>query len=245
MARGIAMSVTTDRVNADAAEVAKFSALAHRWWDATSEFKPLHDINPLRIEYIKQFSGGLTGQRVCDVGCGGGLVAEVLSTCGANALGIDLSDKALGVAKLHALETGASVQYRSISAEDLAAELPGQFDGVSCLEMLEHVPDPASIVNAVGTLLKPGGWAVFSTLNRNAKSYAMAVLGAEYILRLLPRGTHEYSKFIKPSELCGFIRAAGLEVVEIKGMAYNPLTGIASLNADPSVNYLIAARKPR
>ncbi len=239
------MSAETISVNADVGELAKFSALAHRWWDPTSEFKPLHDINPLRLGYAEQFSGGLRGQRVCDVGCGGGLMSEAMSLAGASVLGIDLSDKALGVAKLHALESNASVQYRSVSAETLAAEAPGTFDGISCLEMLEHVPDPTSVVKAVGTLLKPNGWAVFSTINRNPKAYLMAVLGAEYILRLLPRGTHEYAKFVKPSELSSMIRAAGLEVIEIKGMAYNPLTGVAKLNADPSVNYLIAARKPR
>jgi 2-polyprenyl-6-hydroxyphenyl methylase / 3-demethylubiquinone-9 3-methyltransferase len=239
------MTTETVSVNADVGELAKFSALAHRWWDPTSEFKPLHDINPLRLAYVEQLSKGLRGQRVCDIGCGGGLMSEAMSLAGASALGIDLSDKALGVAKLHALESGATVQYRSVSAETLASEAPGGFDGITCLEMLEHVPDPASVVKAVGTLLKPNGWAVFSTINRNPKSYVMAVLGAEYVLRLLPRGTHEYAKFIKPSELSTMVRAAGLEVLEIKGMSYNPLTSAAKLGADPSVNYLIAARKLR
>jgi 2-polyprenyl-6-hydroxyphenyl methylase/3-demethylubiquinone-9 3-methyltransferase len=231
-------------LNADHAELAKFSALAHRWWDATSEFKPLHDINPLRLDFANQFSNGLRGQAVCDVGCGGGLMSEGMSTYGATVTGIDLAEKALGVAKLHALETGAKVNYRAISAEALAAESPGAFDGVTCLEMLEHVPDPRAIVCAVGTLLRPGGWAMFSTINRNPKAYVMAIFGAEYVLRLLPRGTHEYAKFITPAELSGFIRAAGLEVVDIKGMAYNPWSGRAQFNNDPSVNYLIAARKP-
>jgi 2-polyprenyl-6-hydroxyphenyl methylase / 3-demethylubiquinone-9 3-methyltransferase len=237
------MNASVIKPNADQAELAKFSALAHQWWDPKSEFKPLHDINPLRVEYAKKFAGNIAGQRVCDVGCGGGLVAEALSTCGANVLGIDLSEKALGVAKLHALETGASVQYRAVAAEALAAEMPGTFDGVTCLEMLEHVPDPAAIVKAVGAMLKPGGWAMFSTINRNPKAYVMAVLGAEYILRLLPRGTHDYQKFITPGELTAHIRAAGLDVVEIKGMSYSPWTGVAKFTNDPSVNYMIAARK--
>ncbi len=229
--------------NADPAELAKFSALAHRWWDATSEFKPLHDINPLRIDYAKKLAGNIVGQKVCDVGCGGGLVSEGLSTCGAVVTGIDLAEKALGVAKLHALETGAKVEYVTTSAEDFAQQRAGIYDGVTCLEMLEHVPDPASVVRAVGALLKPGGWAMFSTINRNPKAYVMAVLGAEYVLRLLPRGTHEYEKFIKPSELSAHIRAAGLTIVEIKGMGYNPFTGVAKFTGDPSVNYMIAARK--
>jgi 2-polyprenyl-6-hydroxyphenyl methylase / 3-demethylubiquinone-9 3-methyltransferase len=237
------MNASVMKPNADQAELAKFSALAHQWWDPKSEFKPLHDINPLRVEYAKKFAGKIAGQRVCDVGCGGGLVAEALSTCGADVLGIDLSEKALGVAKLHALETGASVKYRAVAAEALAVEMPSAFDGVTCLEMLEHVPDAASIVKAVGTMLKPGGWAMFSTINRNPKAYVMAVLGAEYILRLLPRGTHDYQKFITPSELTAHIRAAGLEVVEIKGMGYNPWTSVAKFTNDPSVNYMIAARK--
>jgi 2-polyprenyl-6-hydroxyphenyl methylase / 3-demethylubiquinone-9 3-methyltransferase len=169
--------------NADPAELAKFSALASRWWDPTSEFKPLHDINPLRAEFVKSFAGGLQGKRVCDVGCGGGLMSEAMSAYGANVVGIDLADKALGVAKLHALESGASVDYRRESAEDLAAQMPGAFDGVTCLEMLEHVPDPRSVVAAVGTLVRPGGFAVFSTINRNPKAYVMAILGAEYVLR--------------------------------------------------------------
>ena len=228
--------------NVDQSEIDKFSALAHRWWDPTSEFKPLHAINPLRLGWIESVSS-LTGKKVLDVGCGGGILAESLSKAGGIVTGIDLSNKALKVAELHQLESNTSVQYRSISAEDLAKEEPEQYDVVTCMEMLEHVPDPSSVVQACATLCKPGGRIFFSTLNRNPKSYLFAIIGAEYVLRLLPKGTHEYDKFIKPSELAGFTRQAGLELLEIKGMTYNPLTQIYRLGSDTDVNYMIATRK--
>jgi len=228
--------------NVDQSEIDKFSALAHRWWDPTSEFKPLHAINPLRLGWIESVTS-LTGKKVLDVGCGGGILAESLSKAGGIVTGIDLSNKALKVAELHQLESNTSVQYRSISAEDLAKKEPEQYDVVTCMEMLEHVPDPSSVVQACATLCKPGGRIFFSTLNRNPKSYLFAIIGAEYVLRLLPKGTHEYDKFIKPSELAGFTRQAGLELLEIKGMTYNPLTQIYRLGSDTDVNYMIATRK--
>jgi len=228
--------------NVDQSEIDKFSALAHRWWDPTSEFKPLHAINPLRLGWIESITS-LAGKKVLDVGCGGGILAESLSKAGGIVTGIDLSNKALKVAELHQLESNTSVQYRSISAEDLAKEEPEQYDVVTCMEMLEHVPDPSSVVQACATLCKPGGSIFFSTLNRNPKSYLFAIIGAEYVLRLLPKGTHEYDKFIKPSELAGFTRQAGLELLEIKGMTYNPLTQIYRLGSDTDVNYMIATRK--
>ena len=228
--------------NVDQSEIDKFSALAHRWWDPTSEFKPLHAINPLRLGWIESVTS-LTGKKVLDVGCGGGILAESLSKAGGIVTGIDLSNKALKVAELHQLESNTSVQYRSISAEDLAKEEPEQYDVVTCMEMLEHVPDPSSVVQACATLCKPGGRIFFSTLNRNPKSYLFAIIGAEYVLRLLPKGTHEYDKFIKPSELASFTRQAGLELLEIKGMTYNPLTQIYRLGSDTDVNYMIASRK--
>jgi len=228
--------------NVDQSEIDKFSALAHRWWDPTSEFKPLHAINPLRLGWIESVTS-LTGKKVLDVGCGGGILAESLSKAGGIVTGIDLSNKALKVAELHQLESNTSVQYRSISAEDLAKEEPEQYDVVTCMEMLEHVPDPSSVVQACATLSKPGGSIFFSTLNRNPKSYLFAIIGAEYVLRLLPKGTHEYDKFIKPSELAGFTRQAGLELLEIKGMTYNLLTQIYRLGSDTDVNYMIATRK--
>ncbi len=228
--------------NVDQSEIDKFSALAHRWWDPTSEFKPLHAINPLRLGWIESITS-LAGKKVLDVGCGGGILAESLSKAGGIVTGIDLSNKALKVAELHQLESNTSVQYRSISAEDLAKEEPKQYDVVTCMEMLEHVPDPSSVVQACATLCKPGGSIFFSTLNRNPKSYLFAIIGAEYILKLLPKGTHEYDKFIKPSELAGFTRQAGLELLEIKGMTYNPLTQIYRLGSDTDVNYMIATRK--
>ena len=228
--------------NVDQSEIDKFSALAHRWWDPTSEFKPLHAINPLRLGWIESITS-LAGKKVLDVGCGGGILAESLSKAGGIVTGIDLSVKALKVAELHQLESNTSVKYRSISAEDLAKEEPEQYDVVTCMEMLEHVPDPSSVVQACATLCKPGGRIFFSTLNRNPKSYLFAIIGAEYVLRLLPKGTHEYDKFIKPSELAGFTRQAGLELLEIKGMTYNPLTQIYRLGSDTDVNYMIATRK--
>ena len=228
--------------NVDQSEIDKFSALAHRWWDPTSEFKPLHAINPLRLGWIESITS-LAGKKVLDVGCGGGILAESLSKAGGIVTGIDLSNKALKVAELHQLESNTSVQYRSISAEDLAKQEPENYDVVTCMEMLEHVPDASSVVQACATLCKPGGSIFFSTLNRNPKSYLFAIIGAEYILKLLPKGTHEYDKFIKPSELAGFTRQAGLELLEIKGMTYNPLTQIYRLGSDTDVNYMIATRK--
>jgi 2-polyprenyl-6-hydroxyphenyl methylase/3-demethylubiquinone-9 3-methyltransferase len=229
-------------MNVDQSEIAKFSALAHRWWDPNSEFKPLHAINPLRLSWIKSYVN-LDGKKVVDIGCGGGILAESIAQSGADTTGIDLSEKALKVAQLHALEVGANLTYRAISAEDLAKEHAGQYDVVTCMEMLEHVPNPASVVQACADLCKPGGIIFFSTLNRNPKSYLFAIIGAEYILRLLPKGTHEYAKFIKPSELAAYTRAAGLEMLGIKGLGYNPITQVYSLNEDVDVNYMIAVRK--
>jgi len=229
-------------MNVDQSEIAKFSALAHRWWDPNSEFKPLHAINPLRLSWMKSFVN-FEGKKVVDIGCGGGILAESIAQSGADTTGIDLSEKALKVAELHALEVGANLTYRAISAEDLAQEQPEQYDVVTCMEMLEHVPDPASVVRACAALCKPGGTLFFSTLNRNPKSYLFAIIGAEYILRLLPKGTHEYAKFIKPSELVHFTRAADLEMLGMKGLGYNPITQVYSLNDDVDVNYMIAVRK--
>lgn len=229
-------------LNADPGELAKFSALAHRWWDPNSEFKPLHEINPLRLDWIEQ-SAGLAGKRILDVGCGGGLLSEGMAARGANVTGIDLSEKALGVARLHLLESGQQVEYCHISAEHMAEERAQQFDLVTCLEMLEHVPDPASIVNACARLVKPGGQVFFSTLNRNPKAYLLAVIGAEYILGMLPKGTHDYAKFIRPSELTRWCKQSGLEPEELIGMSYNPLTRKYALVADTGVNYLVRCRK--
>jgi 2-polyprenyl-6-hydroxyphenyl methylase/3-demethylubiquinone-9 3-methyltransferase len=228
--------------NVDAAEIQKFSELAHRWWDPNSEFRPLHEINPLRLKWIDGMAA-IIGKKVLDIGCGGGILAEAMAGLGAEVTGIDLSEKALKVARLHLLESGQKVDYRLIAAEDLAAEMAQQFDVVTCMEMLEHVPDPASIVAACARLVKPGGWVFFSTLNRNAKSYLLAVIGGEYILKLLPRGTHDYAKFIQPAELARMAREAGLEVTELIGMGYNPLTKIYRLQADTDVNYLVATRR--
>ncbi len=238
------MTLMTDNaVNADPAELAKFSDLAHRWWDPESEFRPLHQINPLRLEWINGQTP-LGGQRVLDVGCGGGILADSMARKGAQVLGIDLAAKALRVAELHALEAHTpNVEYREISAEALAAEQPGSFDTVTCMEMLEHVPDPASVVRACSALVKPGGWVFFSTINRNPKSFMFAIVGAEYLLNLLPRGTHEYLKFIRPSELAGYCRSAGLDIADTRGMEYNPLTRRYWLAGDTSVNYLLATRK--
>jgi 2-polyprenyl-6-hydroxyphenyl methylase / 3-demethylubiquinone-9 3-methyltransferase len=230
--------------NADPAELAKFSELAHRWWDTESEFRPLHQINPLRLEWIHSIAP-LHGVPALDVGCGGGILADAMARRGAEVLGIDLSAKALKVAQLHAVQAQTPrVSYREVSAEDLADELPGQFDVVTCMEMLEHVPDPASIVRACATLAKPGGWVFFSTLNRSAKSFLFAVLGAEYVLNMLPRGTHEYAKMIRPSELAGYCRSSMLDVLHTRGLEYNPLTRRYWLSNNTGVNYLFATRKP-
>jgi 2-polyprenyl-6-hydroxyphenyl methylase / 3-demethylubiquinone-9 3-methyltransferase len=231
--------------NADPAELAKFGKFAHHWWDPDSEmFGPLHKLDPLRVAWIDRLAGGVAGKRVLDVGCGGGILSESLAARGAQVLGIDLSDKALGVAKLHKLESGAKVDYRNVAAEDLAAEQPGAFDVVTCMEMLEHVPDPGSIVRACATLARPGGLVAFSTINRNPKSYLLAILGAEYVLNLLPRGTHDWSRFLRPAELGALARQAGLALAEIGGVAYNPFAKSFRLTDDADVNYLIAFRKP-
>jgi len=235
---------TSSGVNADPAELAKFSDLAHRWWDPDSEFRPLHAINPLRLGWIESFLP-LAGQRVLDVGCGGGILSDAMARRGAQVLGIDLATKALRVAQLHALEAATpNVEYREVSVEALAIEQPGSFDAVTCMEMLEHVPDPGSVVRSCAELAKPGGWIFFSTLHRNPKAFLYAIVGAEYVLNLLPRGTHEYLKFIRPSELAAFCRSAGLDWVATKGLTYNPLTDRYRLTDDTSVNYLVAARKP-
>ena len=237
----IQMNSNSD-VNADPAELEKFAALAHRWWDATSEFKPLHEINPLRLGFIDGIAS-LQGKRVLDVGCGGGILSESMSQQGAQVVGIDLGEKALKVAQLHSLESGVQVDYRLVAVERLAEEVPESFDVVTCMEMLEHVPDPAAIVAACSRLVKPGGTVFFSTINRNPKAYLFAVIGAEYVLNMLPRGTHEYEKFIKPSELAAWARNAGLTVNGMKGMTYNPLTKQYSLGDDVSVNYILHTSK--
>ena len=230
--------------NVDPAELAKFSALAHRWWDLDGEFGALHQINPLRLDWIDRISP-LKGTRVLDVGCGGGILADAMARRGAQVLGIDLAEKSLKVAQLHALEAQTpSVDYRAVAAEDLAAQSPGAFDVVTCMEMLEHVPDPASVVQACAALAKPGGWVFFSTINRNPKSFAMAIVGAEYVLGLVPRGTHEYARFIRPSELMRHCRGVGLDVACSSGLAYNPVSRRYRLTDDTGVNYMIATRKP-
>jgi len=231
-----------DPANVDPQEVAKFSELAHRWWDPASEFRPLHEINPLRLGWIRN-NAALGGKAVLDVGCGGGILAEALAGIGARVKGIDLSDKALRVARLHALESGAQVAYEAIAAEALAEREPGGYDAITCMEMLEHVPEPESSVRACATLVKPGGHVFFSTINRNPKAYVQAVIGAEYVLGLLPKGTHDYHRFIRPSELAGWCRRAGLEVRSLVGMAYNPLTRVYSLVPDTGVNYLLHAQR--
>jgi 2-polyprenyl-6-hydroxyphenyl methylase/3-demethylubiquinone-9 3-methyltransferase len=234
--------------NVDPIELAKFGALAARWWDPTSEFKPLHDINPLRLNHIDKLAG-LAGKRVIDVGCGGGILAESMALKGADVTGIDLSEKPLKVAELHKLESLAggkqlSLEYKLIAAEDIAAERAGQHDCVTCLEMLEHVPDPASTIRACAALAKPGGWLFFSTINRNPKSFLFAIVGAEYVLQLLPKGTHEYRRFLTPAELANLAREADLTVSEFTGMTYNPFTKVYRLGSDVSVNYMMACRKP-
>jgi 2-polyprenyl-6-hydroxyphenyl methylase/3-demethylubiquinone-9 3-methyltransferase len=231
-------------MNVDAAELAKFSELAHRWWDVNSEFRPLHQINPLRLEWINNLSS-IKGKTVLDIGCGGGILSDAMARTGATVTGIDLATKSLKVAQLHALETQTpNVTYREVSAEAMAAQAPSQFDVVTCMEMLEHVPDPASIVKACATLVKPGGWVFFSTLNRNPKSFLFAIIGAEYVLNLLPKGTHEFARFIKPSELAAHCRLAGLTLQASKGLQYNPVTRRYWLDADTSVNYMIATQRP-
>jgi 2-polyprenyl-6-hydroxyphenyl methylase/3-demethylubiquinone-9 3-methyltransferase len=233
---------STQSVNFDPAELEKFAALAHRWWDKNSEFKPLHAINPLRLNFIDG-AVGLKGKRVLDVGCGGGILSESMSEKGADVIGIDLGEKALKVAKLHQLESGSQVDYQLIAVEELASQQPESFDVVTCMEMLEHVPDPAAIIDDCARLVKPGGSVFFSTINRNPKAYLFAVIGAEYVLNMLPKGTHAYEKFIKPSELSAWARQAGLNVEQLKGMSYNPLTQHYSLGSDISVNYLIHTSK--
>lgn len=230
--------------NVDAQELAKFSDLAHRWWDPESEFRPLHQINPLRLEWIDELAV-LRGKQVLDVGCGGGILTEAMARRAAHVTGIDLAAKPLGVARLHALEAGVeNLDYREIATEALAAEKQGAFDVITCMEMLEHVPDPSAVVRACAALVKPGGWVFFSTLNRNPKSFLFAIVGAEYLLRLLPKGTHEYARFIRPSELARWSRDAGLSLHGSRGMEYNPFTRRYWLSANTSVNYLIACRKP-
>ncbi|MCZ7564807.1 MAG: bifunctional 2-polyprenyl-6-hydroxyphenol methylase/3-demethylubiquinol 3-O-methyltransferase UbiG [Burkholderiales bacterium] len=236
------MSEEPRNANVDPAELAKFSALAHRWWDPASEFRPLHEINPLRLGWIDE-RAALAGKRVLDVGCGGGILAEAMARRGAQVTGIDLSERALKVAGLHLIESRLAVEYEKIAAEDLAVREPAGFDVVTCMEMLEHVPDPASTVRACAALLKPGGHAFFATINRNPKSYLFAIVGAEYVLKLLPKGTHDYAHFIKPSELSSFCRDAGLAPEGLIGMTYNPLTKIYSLGRDTDVNYILHVRK--
>ena len=238
------MESTHQTLNVDPAELEKFGALASRWWDPNSEFKPLHDINPLRLAHVEKKTGGIKGKKILDVGCGGGIFAESMAARGARVTGIDLSEKPLKVAQLHLLESGQQVEYQLISAEDMAQAQPASFDIVTCMEMLEHVPDPASTVRACAALAKPGGWVYCSTLNRNPKSYLFAVIGAEYVLNLLPKGTHDYARFIQPAELARMCRDAGLETADIIGMTYNPLTKTYSLNTDVSVNYIMGFRKP-
>jgi len=230
--------------NADPQELAKFGELAHKWWDADGEFRPLHQINPLRLDWIDA-QARVAGRRVLDIGCGGGILAESMARRGADVLGIDLSTKPLKVAQLHAMEAAVErLAYREVSAEAMAIEAPGAFDIVTCMEMLEHVPDPASVVRAAATLVRPGGWVFFSTINRNPKAFVLAIVGAEHVLKLLPKGTHEYARFVKPSELARYSREAGLAVDQFKGMEYNPFTQRYWLSGDTSVNYLLACRRP-
>ncbi len=233
---------TATPLNIDPSEVSKFEELASRWWDPGSEFKPLHEINPLRLNYIDE-RAHLAGKQVVDVGCGGGILAESMAACGATVLGIDAGHTPLTVARLHALESGIQLDYRQLTAEELATERPDEFDIVTCMEVMEHVPDPASLIKACSQLVKPGGQLFFSTINRNAKAYLFAILGAEYLLRLLPKGTHDYRKFIRPSELAAWLRRADLELNQINGMSYNPITCRYSISQDLDVNYLVHARR--
>lgn len=231
--------------NVDPSEINKFEELASRWWDPHSEFKPLHEINPLRLAYIEQHAGDLADKKILDVGCGGGILAESMADKGAHVTGIDMGEANLEVARLHLLESGRDVHYEQIPVEKLAQDKPEQFDVVTCMEMLEHVPDPSSIVAACATLVKPGGWVFFSTINRNPKSYLFAIVGAEYVLQLLPKGTHDYAKFIRPSELSQWIRQAELGIRDMCGMTYNPLTRVYRLDpSDVDVNYLVTTQKP-
>ena len=227
------------QANVDAAEVAKFEKLAHRWWDPQSEFKPLHEINPLRLGYIEDHAGSLNGKRIVDIGCGGGILSESMAVKGADVLGIDMGETPLSVAKLHKLESGVELEYRQCTAESLAEEMPHSFDVVTCMEMLEHVPDPASVIKACATLVKPGGKVFFSTINRNMKAYLFAIVGAEYVLQMLPKGTHDYAKFIRPSEMEAWARDAELKFTNMVGMTYNPLTKNYALGSDVNVNYLV------
>lgn len=231
-------------VNVDYNEIAKFEELAHRWWDPTSEFKPLHDINPLRLDYIAGHAGGLEGKRIVDVGCGGGILSESMAEKGAQVTGIDMGEAPLSVARLHQIESGVEIDYRQMPAEELAEEEAGTFDVVTCMEMLEHVPDPSSVIRACARLVRPGGHVIFSTLNRNPKSFLFAIVGAEYILNMLPKGTHEFSKFIRPSELTEWARHAGLDTQDLTGMSYNPFTRTYRLGEDVAVNYLLACQRP-
>ena len=236
--------MTETTPNIDASEIHKFEEIASRWWDPQSEFKPLHEINPLRLGYV-QSHVPLAGKKVLDVGCGGGILSESMAVAGAKVTGIDMGEEPLRVAELHTLETGVEVDYRQITAEAMAAEMPGAFDVVTCMEMLEHVPDPGSVVDACARLVRPGGHVFFSTLNRNPKSYLFAILGAEYVLNLLPRGTHDYARFIRPAELDRWVRATDLRIVELTGLSYNPVTRAYRLAPkDISVNYLAACRRP-
>lgn len=237
-------TMSTAGHNVDNSEIAKFEELAHRWWDPHSEFKPLHDINPLRLGYIQQHSQGLEGKKIVDIGCGGGILSESMAAQGAIVTGIDMGETPLSVAKLHLLETGLSVDYRKITAEALAGEMPAAFDVVTCMEMLEHVPDPASVIKACMQLVRPGGHVFFSTINRNPKSYLFAIVGAEYLLRMLPKGTHDYEKFITPAELANWIRQAGLQLVDLTGMTYHPFTRVYRLGSDVDVNYVMACHRP-
>jgi 2-polyprenyl-6-hydroxyphenyl methylase/3-demethylubiquinone-9 3-methyltransferase len=236
--------MTDTPVNADPAELRKFESIASRWWDPTSEFRPLHEINPLRLDYVDA-RASLQGKTVLDVGCGGGILAESMAARGAKVTGIDLGGANIEVARLHLLESGLEVDYREVAAEQLAEESPASFDVVTCMEMLEHVPDPASVITACARLVKPGGLVFLSTINRNPKAYLYAVVGAEYVLGMLPKGTHDYAKFIRPSELGTWLRAAGLELEDMTGLTYNPLTGVYALDRDDvSVNYMACARRP-